>query len=626
MLTRIIYYCIFLLTNYETMNYLSLIIHATIACSCCRYEQRLPIGDNDTTNNQTNNQADNKNKTNSVGISIQHAQIASGTSNNPSGGGNDCVIVDSINDIKNILNGCGGKSSMQIGGKGICLKKIKYKDIDIASINNLTKLNDYDDDKLGNLKKQCEFLNVIAKAYYWEAVCRMKRYLMRKNNKSGISVFLSLSGAGACITYSTAAIQRKLTQNDQQYLSWATSDSIKLPNDVCSADTINSAVRGEIQCYDNRIFVKQNSEKFCILCAHWDRLLQLGNPLLAVYDGGIQLAQLAYNAGILSMNLFEDSNSTLISDTKITEESLNKYGASCEKDMIMLAATIVLNNLLYDIYDASYKSGTNVKCNIAFNSFGARNFEMLLAIWKKNYDGLTTNGGLCINKDQIQCTILQGLIGNNKLCYESGKDTSTLRYFNVNKIFEDGVNKFAGISADRMQYFNTDGIFGITQNELLKYWTDNTHTPLMQIITKVRSNGNNDKSRVGGFIKGLLNFDQAQVQSSGYNSKYHDGMLSDEGLFSYHNSEFRKNVEDILNTYVNNKLGKYDYKNSSSISNLIYSNGQGTFIIYDDVTKIYYIHVGAGNHTGETSQPYCGKEDDLYAAIELVNNHHHNNR
>ena len=534
--------------------------------------------------------------------------------------------------------------------KGVLsLKYIKHKDITVEQLEEFTKIKNYwNDGKLEKLKKQIQFSTIVSYPYYIEFLLRLKK-LLKDKDKRGISFFTSIGGSGRSIHYPCGYNLRNIVNRNGNFLNVTNNDQLnederqtQLP--IFSGNNIFTRTNNNILTFlENRLginFNDNNSQvKYKYICSVLEYLAQLGNSIFTIYGRGVQQSAVAYNIALMLKELFKfdtedffyegeyslldifESNGDKVGLKNNTEiiKQLEEVGASAEKDVIMLAGAITLNNLLYKIFRSVRAVKKNINCVLGFESYSGRVWDLLVAIWKGNYQNFQEliDEKIVIKKDDLQCVLTHCLIGDNKLLseYKLGKkDEITI---NTPQILKNVVNEGDGLGEDRLYYLDCNEICGYKLNEIVSFWKNLTGRPTLQIISNIKNNNGNG---VLGSIKHFFRYEWDSLITSYFNSPYNDGMLSDDGLFVYEDnngfSDFCKNIfkdytsGENLEEFLNDK---YELK--------ILEDDHKSFYINDKKLNIIYIVVGHGTHLeNKRNNPYNGYFENITKILNKIEN------
>ena len=336
--------------------------------------------------------------------------------------------------------------------KGVLsLKYIKHKDITVEQLEEFTKIKNYwNDGKLEKLKKQIQFSTIVSYPYYIEFLLRLKKLLIDKK-KSGISFFTSIGGSGRSIHYPCGYnLRRVVNEKKNDFLNVTNNDQLneyepqtQLP--IFSGNNIFTRTNNNILTFfENRLKIKFDDDisqvKYKYICSVLEYLAQLGNPIFTIYGHGIRPAAVTYNIALMLKDILkfdvndffeneeynfldiieaEDDNARFKDNSEIIKQ-LEEVGASSEKNVLMLAGAITLNNLLYKIFYAVRLQQKRINCVLGFESYSGRVWELLVAIWKGNYQNFQEliDEKIVIKKNELQCVLTHCLIGDNKLLPE----------------------------------------------------------------------------------------------------------------------------------------------------------------------------------------------------------------
>ena len=534
--------------------------------------------------------------------------------------------------------------------KGVLsLKYIKHKDITVEQLEEFTKIKNYwNDGKLEKLKKQIQFSTIVSYPYYIEFLLRLKK-LLKDNDKRGISFFTSIGGSGRSIHYPCGYnLRRVVNEKNNDFLNVTNNDQLneyepqtQLP--IFSNNNIFARTNNNILTFfENRLGINFNDNnkqsQYNYICSVLEYLAQLGNPIFTIYGRGVQQSAAAYNIALMLKELFnfdtedffgneeynfldiieiDDDNARFKDNSEIIKQ-LEKVGASSEKNVLMLAGAITLNNLLYKIFYAVRSQQKRINCVLGFESYSGRVWEILIAIWKNEYGNfLVREKTVEIKKDDLQCVLTHCLIGDNKLLQEYQIGNKEEVIINTPQILKDLVNGNDGLGEDRLYYLDCDEICGYKLNEIVSFWKNLTGRPTLQIISNIKNNNGNG---VLGSIKHFFRYEWDSLITSYFNSPYNDGMLSDDGLFFYMGNEnfenfckniFKdytsgKNLEEILNDKYELKILEDDHK---------------SFYINDKELNIIYIVVGHGTHLeNKRNNPYNGYFENITKILNKIEN------
>lgn len=532
--------------------------------------------------------------------------------------------------------------------KGVLsLKYIKHKDITVEQLEEFTKIKNYwNDGKLEKLKKQIQFSTIVSYPYYIEFLLRLKK-LLKDNDERGISFFTSIGGSGRSIHYPCGYNLRNIVNRNGNFLNVTNNDLLDKDNrqmqlPIFSGNNIFIRTNNNILTFfENRLkiqFEDDSQVKYKYICSVLEYLAQLGNPIFTIYGRGVQQSAAAYNIALMLKELFkfdtedffgneeynfldiietDDDNARFKDNSEIIKQ-LEKVGASAEKDVIMLAGAITLNNLLYKIFRSVRAVEKDINCVLGFESYSGRVWEILIAIWKKEYGNFSVRDKTVeIKKNDLQCVLTHCLIGDNTLLpkYRFGKKEEVT--INTPQILKNIVNEGDGLGQDRLYYLDCNEICGYKLNEIVSFWKKLTDRPTLQIISNIKNNNGNG---VLGSIKHFFRYEWDSLITSYFNSPYNDGMLSDDGLFFYMGNEnfenfckniFKdytsgKNLEEILNDKYELKILEDDHK---------------SFYINDKKLNIIYIVVGHGTHLeNKRNNPYNGYFENITKILNNIEN------
>ena len=486
------------------------------------------------------------------------------------------------------------------------LKYINYRKLTLDQISPYTGVGKWDQDKVDKLKKQIDFINVVIYPYYIDFLLRI--FEDKNSNKNNTSFVVSFGGSGRAIHWPSAYNIRKVASKNSPIV---VNDQLKddkrfsfLPIFI-SNKIKQDKQQNKLPLFYPGVMIDKNKEQlqYCRLVLNY--LMQLANPIFYIYNNAIQDTASMYNVALMFKDIFEIDVDDFFYDKKykeldifsaeefksdeIIKEQLLKVGACAEEDVIMLAGVIVLNNLLYKVFKVANDNNITVNCTLGFESYSGRVWEMLIALWKKEYKSLPARDDCAkLTQNALQCVLTHCLIGTNNLCYNEatiGNREQVL--IKVSQILKDLV-----LGEDRMDYLDCKTIFGYNIEELVLYWKNLTSKPTIQVISQIVDN---EGSGFSGFFKHFFYWRFDRMLGSYYNSKYNDEMLSDEGLFIYH-----KNFTEYsyLKFNKHNSGGKY---------------------IKDDVLNIVYIIADAGGHL-ENSRfyPYASQPSRVYNIIDDI--------
>ena len=514
--------------------------------------------------------------------------------------------------------------------KGFTLKRIDWK-----NLQKITNLEWHID--INELKKQINFIEKISYIYEFYFFLMLLAY--------GNSIFtLTVNGAGGSLYYPSSFLNQKMNillkkneknkyfinilknynmveNNGNSYIKriflnypyvYKHTDSkmftvnnfpLKLLNGVL-IDFENNNNKQTIYDYIN----------FITVCEY---LIQLGNPLFAIYDDCEKDIAIIYNAlyyisKIFNGNLPFINNNLPNEELNIIKETkknidyiendkildmLKELGSVKEQDMILLAEVIVLNNILYDVYKFAEINNKKVISSITFSSYGGKVFELLMSLIKNKYENISecVDDKHCVFVEQnsLNTLFLHGLLGSNKI----KENTNNLIIINNNKIIKSFGS--AIVSKDRLECFNINTLFGNKLSDIIKFYKENVNeNKIVQIISKFRENNSSDP------LINTLRFEFDNLVSSLYKSKYYDGLLSDDAIFLYNNDYISTNIKKIIDKNIESPFTNNNYFtiNNNKINqkninfNIKFKNKNGIFIIDDNDNNIKYIHIGSGSH------------------------------
>lgn len=522
-----------------------------------------------------------------------------------------CKYSEVIKSLKELKN---QKKSTKIGDFEIC-----YIDID--------RLNSVDgvDVDICELKRQVKFLEYISSIYIIEFLFR----LLTVKNDLNLSFMLSVNGVGGAFSDMAGYVNLDFTEalckkNEcETVLNYRDIEARPLPSGVKYVFTeipIYDRVADRFYSSDVNTFkllrswvysdVKETNSKLMYFYSICEKLAQIGNPLFAVCNGSEYDISSIYNSLLLlsddfgGFDFFKRIGDDFIKNyekrkngefLKLSSDELfaklSELGAVKEEKIVMLAEVIVLNNLLYYVYKFAGLRGNEVITSLAFSSYGGRVFEMFMSLLKNKYSnvvsGVSSENSVSVKRGDINVIFIHALLGANKLKSCSDGIIS----FNREKIFKDLGNSI--ISSDRLKYFDCDNIFGNSFESLIEYYHNFVNeSRINQIISNFTENKQNS------FLKNIVRWNFKDIFTSFYESKYNDGVLSQDGLFVYNNVLNRDNVSSIISGNSGAQSSRFygisggrikseNYKYSTSV-------GSGSFIIEDNFIR--YINVGGGAH------------------------------
>ena len=564
---------------------------------------------------------------------------------------NEVLTEIKFNDLKTFFQDIlkkENKNIKDINNKGVfSIKYIKRENISLKQVEEFTQIKNYwNEEKIEKLKKQIQFSTIVSYPYYIEFLLRLKKLLKDKDER-GISFFTSIGGSGRSIHYPCGYnLRRVVNEKNNDFLNVTNNDQLneyepqtQLP--IFSNNNIFARTNNNILTFfENRLGINFNDNnkqsQYNYICSVLEYLAQLGNPIFTIYGHGIRPAAVTYNIALMLKDILkfdvndffeneeynfldiieaEDDNARFKDNSEIIKQ-LEEVGASSEKNVLMLAGAITLNNLLYKIFYAVRSQQKRINCVLGFESYSGRVWELLVAIWKGNYQNFQEliDEKIVIKKNELQCVLTHCLIGDNKLLpeYQIGNKEEVI--INTSQILKDLVNGNDGLGEDRLYYLDCDQICGYKLNEIVSFWKRLTENPTLQIISNIKNNNGNG---VLGSIKHFFRYEWDHLITSYFNSPYNDGMLSDDGLFFYMGNEnfenfckniFKdytsgKNLEEILNDKYELKILEDDHK---------------SFYINDKELNIIYIVVGHGTHLeNKRNNPYNGYFENI---IKILNN------
>jgi len=529
----------------------------------------------------------------------------------------------------------------------LSLKYIKHKNITVEQLEKFTQIKNYwNTEKLEKLKKQIQFSTIVSYPYYIEFLLRLKKLLIDKK-KSGISFFTSIGGSGRSIHYPCGYNLRNIVNRNGNFLNVTNNDLLnedirKTQFPIFSNNNIFVKSNNILTFFENRLKIQfdDNSQvKYKYICSVLEYLAQLGNPIFTIYGRGVQQSAAAYNIALMLKDILkfdvndffeneeynfldiietEDDNARFKDNSEIIKQ-LEEVGASSEKNVLMLAGAITLNNLLYKIFYAVRSQQKRINCVLGFESYSGRVWELLVAIWKNKYGNFSViEKTVKIKKDDLQCVLTHCLIGDNKLLseYKLGKkDEITI---NTPQILKNVVNEGDGLGEDRLYYLDCNEICGYKLNEIVSFWKKLTDRPTLQIISNIKNNNGNG---VLGSIKHFFRFEWDHLITSYFNSPYNDGMLSDDGLFVYeeNNKGFSYFCKKIFKDYTSGEILNKNFSNNYDFDKL--EDDHKSFYINDKELNIIYIVVGHGTHLeNKRNNPYNGYFENITKILNKIGN------
>ena len=533
--------------------------------------------------------------------------------------------------------------------KGVLsLKYIGHKNITVEQLKNFTKINDYwNEGKLEKLKKQIQFATIVSYPYYIEFLLRLKKLLIDKK-KSGISFFTSIGGSGRSIHYPCGYnLRRVVNEKNNDFLNVTNNDQLneyepqtQLP--IFSNNNIFVKSNNILTFFENKLRINFNDKykqsQYHYICSVLEYLAQLGNPIFTIYGHGIRPAAVTYNIALMLKDILkfdvndffeneeynfldiieaEDDNARFKDDSEIIKQ-LEEVGASSEKNVLMLAGAITLNNLLYKIFRSVRAVEKDINCVLGFESYSGRVWELLVAIWKENYEKFQEliDEKIVIKKNELQCILTHCLIGDNKLLpeYQIGNKEEVI--INTPQILKNLVNGNDGLGEDRLYYLDCDKICGYSLYEIAEFWKKLTDQPTLQIISNIKNNNGNG---VLGSIKHFFKYEWDHLITSYFNSPYNDGMLSDDGLFIYedNNKGFRDFCKNIFKDYTSGEILNKNFSNNYDFDKL--DDDYKSFYINDKILNIIYIVVGHGTHIdNKRNNPYDGYFENITKILNKI--------
>ena len=527
----------------------------------------------------------------------------------------------------------------------LSLKYIKHKNITVEQLEKFTQIKNYwNTEKLEKLKKQIQFSTIVSYPYYIEFLLRLKKLLIDKK-KSGISFFTSIGGSGRSIHYPCGYNLRNIVNRNGNFLNVTNNDLLnedirKTQFPIFSNNNIFVKSNNILTFFENRLKIQfdDNSQvKYKYICSVLEYLAQLGNPIFTIYGRGVQQSAAAYNIALMLKDLFKfdtedffgneeynfldiietDDNARFKDNSEIIKQ-LETVGASNEKDVIMLAGAITLNNLLYKIFYAVRSQQKRINCVLGFESYSGRVWELLVAMWKGNYEKFQEliDEKIVIKKNELQCILTHCLIGDNKLLpeYQIGNKEEVI--INTPQILKNLVNGNNGLGEDRLYYLDCNEICGYKLNEIVSFWKKLTDRPTLQIISNIKNNNGNG---VLGSIKHFFRYEWDHLITSYFNSPYNDGMLSDDGLFIYedNNKGFRDFCKNIFKDYTSGEILNKNFSNNYDFDKL--DDDYKSFYINDKILNIIYIVVGHGTHIdNKRNNPYDGYFENITKILNKI--------
>ena len=528
------------------------------------------------------------------------------------------------------------------------LKYIEYKNITIEQLTNFTKIKNYwNEEKIKKLKEQIQFSTIVSYPYYIEFLLRLKKLLKDKDER-GISFFTSIGGSGRSIHYPCGYNLRNIVNRNENFLNVTNNDLLNKDNrqtrfPIFSNNNIFVKSNNILTFFENRLKIQFDDDsqvKYKYICSVLEYLAQLGDPIFTIYGHGVQQSAAAYNIALMLKELFKfdtedffyegeyslldifESNGDKVGLKNNTEiiKQLETVGASAEKDVIMLAGAITLNNLLYKIFRSVRAVKKDINCVLGFESYSGRVWELLVAIWKENYQNFQEliDEKIVIKKNELQCILTHCLIGNNKLLPQKNIGEKGEVTIDTPQILKNLVNGNDGLGEDRLYYLDCDKICGYKLNEIVDFWKELTGRPTLQIISNIKNNNGNG---VLGSIKHFFRYEWDYLITSYFNSPYNDGMLSDDGLFVYedNNKGFSDFCKKIFKDYTSGEILNKNFSNNYDFDKL--EDDPKTFYINDKTLNIIYIVVGHGTHLeNKRNNPYNGYFENITKILNKIEN------
>lgn len=558
------------------------------------------------------------------------------------------IKFDNLKTFFQNISAEGNKNMKDININGVfSLKYIEYQYISSKELEEFTQIKNYwNEEKIKKLKEQIQFSTIVSYPYYIEFLLRLRKLLI-DNTKNGISFFTSIGGSGRSIHYPCGYNLRNIVNRNEKFLNVTNNDLLNKDKrqtqfPIFANKNIFVKNNNILTFFENRLQIQfdDNAQvKYKYICSVLEYFAQLGNPIFTIYGRGVQQSVAAYNIALMLKELFKfdtkdffyngeyslldifERNGDKVGLKNNTEiiKQLEKVGASAEKDVIMLAGAITLNNLLYKIFRSVRAVEKDINCVLGFESYSGRVWEILIAIWKKNYDNFSVREKTVeIKKNDLQCVLTHCLIGDNKLLpeYQIGNQKEVT--INTPQILKNLVNGNDGLGEDRLYYLDCDKICGCNLNKIVDFWKNLTGRPTLQIISNIKNNNGNGFL---GSIKHFFRYEWDYLITSYFNSPYNDGMLSDDGLFIYedNNKDFSDFCKKIFKDYTSgenlekNLNDKYELK--------ILEDDSKTFYINDKKINIIYIVVGHGTHLeNKRHNPYNGYFENITKILNKIEN------
>ena len=562
---------------------------------------------------------------------------------------NEVLTEIKFNDLKTFFQDILKKENQNIediNNKGeFSIKYIKHENISLKQVEDFTQIKNYwNEEKLGKLKKQIQFSTIVSYPYYIEFLLRLKKLLIDKKN--GISFFTSIGGSGRSIHYPCGYNLRNIVNRNENFLNVTNNDLLNKDNrqtrfPIFSNNNIFVKSNNILTFFENRLKIQfdDNSQvKYKYICSVLEYLAQLGNPIFTIYGRGVQQSAAAYNIALMLKELFkfdtedffgneeynfldiietDDDNARFKDNSEIIKQ-LEEVGASNEKDVIMLAGAITLNNLLYKIFRSVRAVEKGINCVLGFESYSGRVWELLVAIWKGNYQNFQEliDEKIVIKKDELQCILTHCLIGNNKLLPQKKYGEKGEVTIDTPQILKNLVNGNDGLGEDRLYYLDCDEICGYKLNEIVSFWKNLTGRPTLQIISNIKNNNGNG---VLGSIKHFFRYEWDYLITSYFFSPYNDGMLSDDGLFIYedNNKGFSDFCKNIFENYTSGENLKENLNDNYELK--ILEDDHKSFYINDKELNIIYIVVGHGTHLeNKRNNPYNGYFENITKILDKI--------
>ena len=564
---------------------------------------------------------------------------------------NEVLTEIKFNDLKTFFQDIlkkENKNIKDINNKGVfSIKYIKHENISLKQVEDFTQIKNYwNEEKLGKLKKQIQFSTIVSYPYYIEFLLRLKKLLIDKKN--GISFFTSIGGSGRSIHYPCGYNLRNIVNRNEKFLNVTNNDLLNKDNrqtrfPIFSNNNIFVKSNNILTFFENRLkiqFEDDSQVKYKYICSVLEYFAQLGNPIFTIYGRGVQQSAAAYNIALMLKELFkfdtedffgneeynfldiietDDDNARFKDNSEIIKQ-LEEVGASNEKDVIMLAGAITLNNLLYKIFRSVRAVENGINCVLGFESYSGRVWELLVAIWKGNYQNFQEliDEKIVIKKNELQCILTHCLIGNNKLLPQKKYGEKGEVTIDTPQILKNLVNGNDGLGEDRLYYLDCDEICGYKLNEIVSFWKNLTGRPTLQIISNIKNNNGNG---VLGSIKHFFRYEWDYLITSYFFSPYNDGMLSDDGLFIYedNNKGFSDFCKNIFENYTSGENLKENLNDNYELK--ILEDDHKSFYINDKELNIFYIVVGHGTHLeNKRNNPYNGYFENITKILNKIEN------